>query len=195
MTRENFIKKVVNELLDEKFSINLVQQPTIQDCSGFFDPNLREFAVALKNKCSFETIIHEYSHFLQWKHRKRFFNSGVGGTSILFAWIAGKNYPKYKLDEALERAIVLEWDCELSSLELINKYNLDVNKNDYCRAANCYLFYYHMLRETRQWYSIAPWTTKIVKTMPPCIQPIEFYLDAGNITAAQRDFYLKNIIK
>jgi hypothetical protein len=128
MEKNTFIAKAVNELLDDGFSIKLIMTRAIDGkYGGWFDDNKdqKEFVVAMKRDCAFEIFVHEYSHYLQWKHHRKFFSSKVKGCDILFSWLDGKRYSKKVVSQAVRDVIELEWHCERIALQTIKKYKLD----------------------------------------------------------------------
>lgn len=195
MTKENYICKVVSELIKDKFSILLQQSKTIGDFGGSFDYHNKEFIVSMQNKMGFEILIHEYCHYLQWKEDRKYFLKLINNCAIVFDWIDGKFFKKDIIDYAIMGVIELELDCERRSLEQIKKYKLDVDVEDYCKAANSYLLFYNIVRETRKWYGDTPYTTSLNKSMPSKLMDLEFYLDKDNITEKQHKQYLKIIAK
>jgi hypothetical protein len=191
MKRNNFICKVCSELLDDNFSILIHQKKMVNFCGGWFDPDLKEFTVAMKNRMGFEILIHEYSHYLQWKNRKRFFNKGASACGIVFSWLDGKFYKQETIANAISDVITLEWDCEMGALELINKYSLDVDVSRYLKATNAYLMFYHIVHENRKWCKHSPYNPTITASMSDSLQPLEYYQNPDNVKDHQREKYLK----
>jgi len=167
------------------------QKKMVEYCGGWFDADNREFVVALKSRMGFETMIHEYSHYLQWKNRRRFYNKGANACGVVFSWLGGKFYKKDTLTNAIKDIIHLEWDCEMGALELISKYSLDVDTDKYIRAANAYLLFYHIVHSERKWCKESPYNPSIVASMPIALQPLEYYLISDNIKEHQREKYIK----
>lgn len=193
MTRENYICKVVNELIKDKFSILLHRSKTNNDFGGSFDYQQKEFIVSMQNKMGFETLIHEYCHYLQWKNNKKNFLKLINGCSIVFDWIDGTFYKKAVVAEAVKAAIALEWDCEHRAVEQIKKYKLDVDVEKYCKAANSYLLFYNVAHEKRKWYGGNVYTPSLLKKMPEKLMNLDYYFDIDNITEQQYKQYLKLI--
>lgn len=193
MTRENFTCKVVSELIQDKFSILIHQAKDVNNYGGYFDYSTKEFVVAMKNKMGFEILIHEYCHYLQWKEDRKYFLKLVKDCGIIFDWLDGKFYKKSIIESATRGVMELEWDCEKRSVDTIKKYKLDVNVEDYCRSANSYILFYHMVKENRQWYKKSPYNTKLVNSMSSHLHDLDYYLDRNNITEKQHKQYLKII--
>jgi hypothetical protein len=177
--------------LENDFSIFLHQEKNVNDCAGWFDSRKREFIVAMQGKGGFSTLIHEYSHFLQWRDRKKYYNRLLKSCDIVFSWIAGKFYKKDVVEEAIKYVIELEWDCEMGALELIKKYDLDVDIKKYIQSANAYIMFYHVIHNTRKWCKKSPYNPEITRSMPECLQPLEYYQILDNIKDHQWEKYLK----
>lgn len=197
MTRKNFTCKVVNELLEDDFSVIIKNEKHINGYGGWFDSEKKEFWVAMKNKKGFEIMVHEYCHYQQWKTKKRFFNKLIkDGVSVFFDWVDGKFYPKHVVESALANTIELEWDCECRAVDLIKKNNLDIDVDDYCRGTNAYLLYYHAVHSQRKWTKgKSPYSPRICKLMETSIQPLDYYMNRDNISAQLEREYLKVLSK
>ena len=193
MTRENYTCKVISELIKDKFSILLHQSKKANDFGGSFDYSEKEFIVSMHNKTGFEILIHEYCHYLQWKTNRKQFLKLINGCSIVFDWLEGTFYKKDVVAEAIKAAITLEWDCENRALEQIKKHKLDIDIDQYCKAANSYLLFYNIVHEKRKWYSNNAYTAALLKKMPDKLMDLEYYFDIDNITEPQYKQYLKLI--
>lgn len=193
MTKSNFIGKVVNELLDDGFSLVLHQQKQHSHLGGSFDGHSKEFVVSIKGKLGFELFIHEYCHYLQWKERRRYYNNLINGCNIVFDWLDGTFFKKNILKYAFDLVIELEWDCERRAVELIKKYDLDVDIERYCRTANTYILFYHIVRETRKWSKGGLYTPSLIKSMPNEIMDLDFYLSSDNIKEHQKKKYISGL--
>lgn len=192
MIETNFICKVVKELMDNKISINLKQTKDVEGIGGWFDATDKEFVVALNNKMGFETLLHEYTHFLQWKNRKRFFNRMSEGNSIFYDWLSGTFYKKDVVDSALCDVIELEWDCESKVVELVKEYKLPVNLEKYCKTANAYLKNFHFIRDRRTLKrEKSIYSKAIINLMDDTIHPLDYYLNKDNISEVEEKEYLK----
>lgn len=185
MTKNKFIAKVITELLEDDFSIRLPMARSIDGkYGGWFsgETKQKEFVVAMKRDCAFEIFVHEYCHYLQWKERPNFYNSKAKGCDIVFNWLDGEDYSDRALAKAFANVIELEWDCERTALELMKRYKLPIDVNKYIRGANCYLFFYHTVHETRAWTSKnrSPYSPRFRTFAQDALQPLEYYLDTAN---------------
>lgn len=185
MKNSEFIAQAVNNLIEDGFSVKLLMEKCIDGkYGGWFnsDTKEKEFVVAMKHKDSFEIFIHEYSHYLQWKHNRRFFNTRSESCDIVFSWLDGKKYSKKVISEAINHAIEIEWDCEKRALELIKKHKLKVDVDNYIRGANCYLFFYHTVRNLNKWTSNgrSAYSPAMKKIAPNELKELSYYLDENN---------------
>lgn len=185
MTKNAFIAKAINQLLDDGFSIRLPMTKSIDGkYGGYFSADLptKEFVVAMKRDCSFEIFVHEYCHYLQWKFHRKFFNAKSNGCDVLFSWLDGKRFSKKRVKQAVKDVIELEWHCESLVCSLIKKYKLDIDIDNYIRGANCYLFFYHTVEKTKSWCSNnrSPYSKALRKLASTKLKSLDFYLDSNN---------------
>jgi hypothetical protein len=205
-TKANLTIKIVRELLDHNFSVLLYNTEQLADACGgwcWIDDDKKEFAVAMKHHMGFEILIHEYCHFLQWKTNRRLWNKSMSTYDTLFDWIS---YPSlavspfvkdYKvtpeeLDQSLHDILEIEHDCEKRVLKLVKNCpieNFDTDK--YIRAANAYLWSYHLNRELRLRPKRPIYSERVLEHMPNVFNnDISFYLDRGNLTDSIRQALL-----
>lgn len=190
MTKKEFISEVVNELLENKFSIFLHQKINVEECGGWFDCENKELLVALDNPMGFEILIHEFSHYLQWKNHKDWFLKHNGGVGILFGWLETTNYSEDILDLAWRDTVAIELHCEEQSVWLIETKDLPVDLDKYKRAANAYLLFYQFVRSKRLWSKKSPYNNpKLLELMPTELYTIDYYLDPANVTDEMRDLF------
>lgn len=185
MKKNDFIAKVVCELLDDGFSLRLPMTRSIDGkYGGWFSGETKdkEFVVAMKRDCAFEIFVHEYGHYLQWKQRPEFYNAKAKGCDIVFSWLDGTDYSDRILKKAFSNVIELEWDCEHTVLELVKRYKLPIDVKKYIRGANCYLFFYHTVHEMRAWTSKnrSPYSPRLRECVEDTLHPFEYYLDTTN---------------
>ena len=191
MTKNKFIAKAITELLEDDFSIRLPMTRSIDGkYGGWFndDKTQKEFVVAMKRDCSFEIFVHEYCHYLQWKHHRRFFTKKAKGCDVVFNWLDGKRYSKKAVSQGIRDAIELEWHCETLVLQTIKRYKLDIDVDNYVRGANCYLFFYHTIEKLRAWCnnSRSPYSKPLRRLASTTLEPLDFYLDTNNYSAKLR---------
>jgi hypothetical protein len=81
----------------------------------------------------------------QWKTDPRWdrWTDACGKT---WEWLAGDIIMnKTQLINVLDEMVELEKDCEMRAVEKIRKWGLPINKTQYVKKANIYLYSYHML--------------------------------------------------
>jgi|688.fasta_scaffold324817_3 hypothetical protein len=196
-TKSNLTIKIVRELIDHGFSVMLHNKDNIDGFGGWFgaEEGDRELVVALKHHMGFEILIHEYCHFLQWKYDRKLWDKSQLTYDVLFDWI---NYPVFvyssfikdckiseqELDQSLHDILELEHDCEKRVLKLVKNCPIeDFDTDKYIRAANAYLWSYHINRELRKRPKNPIYSERVLEHMPNTFNPeLSFYLDRYNLT-------------
>jgi hypothetical protein len=200
-TKLDFTLKVVKELLSHQFSVKLLNVDNIDGYGGWFgtDEGEEEFVVAMKHHMGFEILIHEYCHFLQWKHDRKLWDKSILTYDILFDWISFPSlkysedikdceYTNEQLDQSLHDILEIEHDCEKRVLKLVANNpieNFDTDK--YIRAVNAYLWSYHLNRELRKRPVRPIYSERVLTGMPNTFnKSLEYYLDSSNLTNDMR---------
>jgi hypothetical protein len=197
-TKSNLTIKIVRELLDHEFSVLLYNKEQLPDaCGGWcsIDEDGKEFVVAMKHHMGFEILIHEYCHFLQWKTDRRLWDKSMLTYDILFDWIS---YPslvyspflkdckitQQELDQSLHDILEIEHDCERRVLKLVKNCPIeDFDTDKYIRAANAYLWSYHLNRELRMRPKNPIYSERVLEHMSNAFNSdLSFYLDKHNLT-------------
>lgn len=202
-TKQSFILKVVRELLSHNFSVLLYNTEKLEDnCGGWCwideDENKKEFAVAMKHNMGFEILIHEYSHFLQWKTDRAFWDSTLKTYDVLFDWIADLTLEvdELELEQSLKDIISIEHDCEKRVLKMVKNNpieNFDTDK--YIRASNAYIWSYHLNKELRKKPTNPIYSEKVLPYMPNIFnENVEYYLNSSNITKEMRSALLQEYV-
>lgn len=204
-TKSNLTIKIVRELIDHGFSVMLHNKDNIDGFGGWFgaEEGEKEFVVALKHHMGFEILLHEYCHFLQWKYDRKLWNKSQLTYDTLFNWV---NYPKFhyglplkdyeispeELDQSLHDILELEHDCEKRVLKLVKNCPIeDFDTDKYIRAANAYLWSYHLNREFRLRPKRPIYSERVLDHMSNTFNnDLSFYLDRGNLTDSIRQALL-----
>lgn len=177
---EYILKNILPEL--NKYGVELVLDfennyvyANSLPCSGYFDDKkLKLFcAIGTKNPEDwFGTLLHEFSHFEQWKEQcDAWINSqpknGINSDELMDQWLSGKDIEN--INEILESIAYLEYDCEIRTAKKMEKFSLMFNVSDYIKKSNAYVAFYKILSQTRKWYNpdSAPYLLKdIWENMP-----------------------------
>ena len=186
-TKTSFILKCVKELLAHNFSVLLHKKDNLDGYGGWLgtDEGEQELVVALNHHMGFEIFIHEYCHFLQWKHDRKFWDDSTEYYDILFDWVADHNLSieDNVLQKSLETILSIEHDCEKRVLKLVKLNpieNFDTDK--YIRAVNAYLWSYHINRELRQRPKNPIYSNRVLEHMPNTFYSLDHYLNKDNLT-------------
>jgi len=130
---------------------------------------------------AFGVLIHEYSHFLQWRDQSKIWNE-FDDNDFSFDNVILK--PKKNKDKIL-LLIKLEADCERRSIRIIRKNNI-IDDKLYAQMANAILYKYAYLYH----YSTWPKGAKLKDTYTLCPDKIlKSYKDYLNIPKDVKALY------
>lgn len=195
-TKINFTSKIVKELLKHGFSVLLHNKEHLNGYGGWFgtDVGEEEFVVAMKHHMSFEIMIHEYCHFLQWKYDREFWDNSSEHYDLLFDWISDQNLVATEEDlvKSLNTILSIEHDCEKRVLKLVQNNPIEgFDKDKYIRAVNAYLWSYHINKELRQRPKNPIYSERVLEHMPNTFDSnLSFYLDSNNIPSLSKQVLL-----
>lgn len=177
MTKNEFIGKIVSELLENEVSLKIVQKKSQNNYGGWFDPHRKELFCAYKGKYGFEILIHEYNHFRQWYYRREFWDSCNANDGHFLLWLEGDDsITKAEKEKGFKDTLKLERDCEINSIKTIQKYDLPVDLENYFKLANSYLFSHYYARKYREWPTKIMNSKNFKDKMPIEILPLENYI-------------------
>lgn len=144
-------------------------------CGGYFCSDTKVLAVSINRKIPnmLGLLIHEASHFDQWKdldsvwYKPMMYASG----ERFFNWLSGSVELSHPERDA-KRIIELELDCEKRALRKIKRRWSDViNPEQYAQSANAYMFSYLYMAQSRKWIgdfiSINKYCNKFPEKMLP----------------------------
>jgi len=163
MDVKQFLLHVYNETKQAGVTLQLTPTKTVacegERINGFFDTEPpHTLAVATNHRMSLwlKVLVHEYSHFEQWRFNAPLWREGyVGGedsSGLLFDWLGGKKFSRKKLLKIIKRTQACEWDCERRTLENIKRFSLPLDTGEYAQYANAYVYFYTWVGIRRKWY-------------------------------------------
>lgn len=192
MTKDEFIKMATEELTMDGFEVVLQNSHSMDGCSGWFNHESKEFRVAKKSKNFFETFVHEYCHYLQWKYSPIFWNRSVNGYLTYVNFLFNKRrYTKKHIEQSFADVLSIEHDCESRAIKLIKDFELDVDVEKYAKFANLYLWHYQFTLAFRKWLTKPLYSKAIIDTMPTEIMPLSWYFDLRNLSDKNVDLISK----
>lgn len=195
-TKLNFTSKIVKDLLKHGFSVFLHNKEHLDGYGGWFGTDIgeEEFVVAMKHHMSFEIMIHEYCHFLQWKYDREFWDNSSEHYDLLFDWISDQNLVATEEDlvKSLNTILSIEHDCEKRVLKLVQNNPIeDFDQDKYIRAVNAYLWSYHINKELRQRPKNPIYSKRVLEHMPNTFNTdLNFYLDKNNLPSLSKQVLL-----
>lgn len=126
--------------------------------SGYFiDRPIRELAVGTDKplKDWLGIFVHEACHMDQWIEQAAVWTDIIVQNREAVDWIDdwcnGSNDLPLPIEQLVDRARNVEWDCERRAHAAIVKYNLPIDPNEYAQKANAYVYFYNQLLCTRAW--------------------------------------------
>ena len=120
-------------------------------CAGYFDHENKKIVVAMRHKISFETLLHEYCHFLQWREQCPAWVNGLDSIGEIDSWLSGDDIAD--IDTHIAAARDLELDNEKRTLNLIYEWGFQnkINTDLYVKRANAYILFYNWVGISRRW--------------------------------------------
>jgi len=142
--------------------------------SGFFSPEEQLLAVAKKGKDSFETLMHEFCHFIQWEEQcKDWTNCSIeeyDAEMLIDLWMRYIiELNKKQLNKYIDLVRNVEMDCEKRVIKFAIDWDYPLDIGKYVQKANSYLYFYTVVKKCRKWSNkgCAPYTfNEIVSEMP-----------------------------
>lgn len=161
----NFVKEecekngVVHSLRNTPF---VTFSPGIE-CSGWFESEGQpELVCSMDRPDWIEILAHEYCHLTQWADKLPLWDKATQSLDRIDRWIGGEEIEN--INEDFDNARDLELDNEKRTVEIIKRFNLKVNLEDYIKKSNAYVLFYNWLKISRKWSSPdnAPYKNKRV---------------------------------
>jgi hypothetical protein len=152
------------------------------NCTGYFDEE--NLAVALNNPISLwlGILVHESCHLDQYLNGTQVWDGIDKHLNRVESWVTTRKRfcGNERAEESLRRVLKMELDCERRAVKKIQKYDLPLSVDSYCRGANAYLFSYPASLRWRKWFP-QPYKNKtLLAKMPNYLLNLDEYLDDGN---------------
>jgi hypothetical protein len=196
-TKADFTLKVVKHLLENKFSVLLHNKDQINGYGGWLETeeDNKELCVAMAHHMGFEILLHEYCHFLQYKTDRKFWDDSALYYDVLFDWAEDPNFVADDeiLNKSLNTILRIEHDCEKRALKLIYLNPIeDFDVVKYRKAANAYLWSYHIMRKLRKRPKKPIYTEQVLSTAPDYFEnSLDFYMNLKNLSKDFEESLLK----
>jgi hypothetical protein len=152
----NFVKKECKKYgvtfrLEKKPYLILHEDSSMEFCGGYFDGEGKVLACATKRSDYISLLAHEYCHLTQWVENCDIWKKADdnGSLNAVAAWLNGEKVKNIKYHLGICRD--LELDNEKRTVEVIKKFNLDIDIDLYIKRANSYVHFYNHMYYTRKW--------------------------------------------
>ena len=120
-------------------------------CSGYFDSEGKVLVCSMNRPDALGILAHEYAHLTQWDEGIKLWHDSGNSMEKIDNWLGGKRVHNIKRHLAVSRD--LELDNERRTVQLIKKWDLSINIDDYTKKANAYVHFYNWMYFTRRWSS------------------------------------------
>lgn len=143
-----------------------------EKCSGYFNEGSKELVVATKIASVnwLATFIHEFNHFNQWHEKDPLYmkvSNNVYLDGDMWDWLDGEKIPKERVRRSIKAYQKLELDCEKRTVQMLKKYNLSIDIENYIIGANIYILFYNIVLKVGKWYKQSPFKmTELFKYVP-----------------------------
>lgn len=120
------------------------------------------------------TFTHEYSHFLQWKEKNKYWKAYAEISAVdLSKCLQNRPIRPDVLERCMNVTRDMELDCERRTVALFRAHKLPIDIDGYIRGANVYVHYHNYLKIARTWYADkAPYEIpEILACVPPRFLP------------------------
>ena len=154
-TEKAFVRAIRAEMSIYGVRLNLVNSKFVRSdgvkCFGFFDE--KQIRVGRKNPRWLEVLAHEYSHFIQWVNGSKLYSLCFGPmanyATVVEDWLQGKDFPMRRVRKAFNTLRAMERECEMITVQVFRKFNLNVDIERYKQEANCYIYMHHLMEMNR----------------------------------------------
>ena len=138
-------------------------------CEGYFSDKEKVIKIAKFGTNFMETLVHEYSHFLQYIGNSKIYNKSDKAILMVDDWFNGKDFDHQKLRRSFFIIRAMERDCEKRAIKVIKQFKLEIDIKLYAKRAHCYIYSHFLMEKKRKFYSFkkSPYRSPVVlKIMP-----------------------------
>lgn len=173
---------------DVSISLRTTKTPKSSFAAGWFGTTPKELHVFMGDDYGFETFVHEYNHFVQTVEDPYLWERCRHSLTKFFAFCSGAKIKK--VDFHCHAVIDLEHDCESRSLQMARALSLPIQRRDYARQANSYLYSIILSRHFGTWAAKLPPATLTAK-LPSKLLSSAHFKDINNVPQELFKFYEK----
>lgn len=162
-----------------KVEIKLIQKTEVDcgcgdTCAGYFDDAPKPVfvcAIGGPQRDWVPTFIHEFCHFIQWKDQTKEWlrYQKIDTECLLDKWIGDEiELPLETVKKLVRATRDIELDCEKRVVDVISRFDLEFDVEDYTKKANAYILYFNLIPHYRGWFQkeSPSEVNQIMKIMP-----------------------------
>lgn len=155
-----FISFVVKTLKKSKHKLKIMLDTELfineAKVDGYYCQDDREIAISTSDSGWISTLAHEFNHFLQNKNNSMFWKridfDEKNAYSLWWDWLNKEiELSETELEYVVRCIQDVEHECESNTIEMIRKYNLPVDMEEYIQIANQYIFFFQYAKKYRSW--------------------------------------------
>lgn len=172
-----FVKQVRQETKDKGIKCILAKSSHVElnkdtKCNGYFCTATNKLVAATGKPIEqwFPVFVHEYAHFTQWRDDIPLWDYLERVEHVFWNWFGGKTeLGPEMVNLAMLPIREIEKDCEMRVMNLIDEFDLPLDKKAYAKRANSYISFYNVVAKTRKWYvpGKEPYNTpEVLEVMP-----------------------------
>lgn len=164
-TVQQYIQHVSATARQHDVKLNFIPQNRIpySTCTGllvsgyFVDRPHKELAVGTDKPLNewLGILVHEACHMDQWIEQSKAWRDiivqGREAVDWVDDWTKGRDDLPLPIEDLIDRARNVEWDCERRAHAAIIQYDLPIDPDQYAQKANAYVYFYNHLLKTRAW--------------------------------------------
>jgi hypothetical protein len=145
------LNTILNDLLLKNIQVKFELTDTVywhgSECVGYFDSDANTLCIAANYDDWFLTLVHEYCHFLQFQEGLYSSRRELDLYPKREKWSQGLvEMGEQELYWVTRMIQSCELDCERRVIEMVKKYTIPTNIEEYIRHANAYVLSYEVER-------------------------------------------------
>lgn len=113
---------------------------------GYFIEQNRVLACSTKDKNFIYTLVHEYSHMLQWIDQYPNVDESI---VKMDKWLNGTNVDD--IDYHIDIIRDMELDAEKRAVNVIQEHDINIDIPEYIKKANIYIQFHNYMKTSRRW--------------------------------------------
>ena len=173
---KKFLTMVYDELEKSEIDFKLTKKiDETFEIDGYFD-DAKKKLVVVHNELWLETLVHEFSHYVQYKEQHpsfaAYYKHDFAPIHITEQWLKKKIGYNDQVKKSFQIIRQNEYECDVLGAKLIRQYELPIDLAIYKKWANRQLLFYHCVEHSRIWNAGPEFLSpEVLDMIPPRFQP------------------------